>query len=385
MTGSASSHLNFTNGQVLTPQGAVETPFRLTIIDGRIATMQTVAGPEDGDELVDLEGGWLSPGLIDLQVNGGGGVLFNDDPTPEGLAAIGRAHLAHGVTGFMPTLVSATPDIIAQALDAVDAAIAAGEQQVLGVHVEGPFISPERRGIHTPERMRRLDETAMALLTLPRRGRVMITLAPELCEPGQIEAMVRAGVIVSLGHSDADAAQARQAFKAGARGVTHLFNAMSPLHHRAPGLVGAALDDPQAWCGLIADGVHVDPVALRLAFRVKGAERLNLVSDSMPPIGVQMDAFVIDGRRILVRDGRYVGEDGALAGADLTLDQAMRGAVDMMGASVEQAVQMASASPAAFLGLDDRGVLAPGARADLLWLDAALRPRGVWRGGLRVI
>lgn len=385
MTGSSSSRLQFTNGRVLTPQGAVDTPFRLTIIDGHIAAMETRAGPEDGDEVVDLDGGWLSPGLIDLQVNGGGGVLFNDEPTPEGLAAIGRAHLAHGVTGFMPTLVSATPDIIARALDAVDAAITAGDQRVLGVHIEGPFISPDRRGIHTPERMRRLDEAAMALLTRPRRGGVMITLAPELCEPSQIQALVQAGVIVSLGHSDADADQARQAFQAGARGVTHLFNAMSPLHHRAPGLVGAALDDPQAWCGVIADGVHVDPVALRLAFRVKGAERLILVSDSMPPVGVEMDAFAIDGRRILVRDGRYVGEDGALAGADLTLDQAVRGAADMMRVSVEQAVQMASASPAAFLGLDDRGVLSPGARADLLCLNAALRPCGVWQAGHRAI
>lgn len=385
MTSATLKRLHVKNGRVLAPQGGAGTPFALTIDDGLIVAAQPCAGPEVEDEIIDLDGGWLAPGLIDIQVNGGGGVLFNDDPTPGGLAKIGRAHLAHGVTGFMPTLVSATPEIIARALDAADAAINAGDGQVLGVHVEGPFISTQRRGIHTPERMRRLDDAAMALLTRPRQGRVMITLAPELCDGGQIDALVRAGVIVSLGHSDANIDQARQGFQAGARGVTHLFNAMSPLHHRAPGLVGAALDDPQAWCGLIADGVHVDPVALRLAFRIKGADRLILVSDSMPPIGVDMDAFAIDGRRILVRDGRYIGEDGALAGADLTLDAAVRGATRMMGASVDQAVQMASASPAAFLRLEDRGVLSPGARADLLWLDADLAPRGVWRGGRRVI
>lgn len=385
MTGSTSPHLHFINGRVLTPEGVIAAPFRVTLDNGLIAAVQAGAGLAVGDDTIDLDGGWLSPGLVDIQVNGGGGVLFNDDPTPEGLAAIGRAHLAHGVTGFMPTLVSATPEIIARALDAADAAIVAGDERVLGVHVEGPFISGERRGIHTPERMRRLDDAAMALLTRPRRGRVMITLAPELCESGQIEALVQAGVIVSLGHSDADASQASAAFRAGARGVTHLFNAMSPLHHRAPGLVGAALDDAQAWCGLIVDGVHVDPIALRLAFRLKGADRLILVSDAMPPVGAAMDAFSIDGRRILVRDGRYVGEDGALAGADLTLDQAVRGATRMMGASVADALHMASASPCAFLGLSDRGRLSPGARADLLWLDADLRPKGVWQGGRRVI
>lgn len=381
MTGAASSAIPFINGRMVTPQGVVEGPFCIIVSNGRIARIEADFAAPSHSSVFDLGGGWLSPGLIDIQINGGGGVLFNDDPTPDGLTSIGRAHLAHGVTGFMPTLVSASLDVIAHGLDAVDAAIEAGDQQVLGIHIEGPFINSHRRGIHTPERIRTLDDAAMDLLTRPRRGKILVTLAPELCTPEQIAILVRSGVTVCLGHSDATASQAQSAFHAGARGVTHLFNAMSPLHHRAPGLVGAALDQADVWCGVIADGVHVDPIALRLAFRIKGPDRLILVSDAMPPIGSDMTEFTIDGRRILVRDGHYVGEDGALAGADLTLDIAMRGAVQMMGASVPQAVEMAAASPAAFLGLEGLGALSPGCRADLLWLDTDLKPRGLWQAG----
>ncbi|HOY76275.1 MAG TPA: N-acetylglucosamine-6-phosphate deacetylase, partial [Hyphomonadaceae bacterium] len=269
--------IRFLNGRILSPAGPLETPTTIHVSGDRI----TCIDESPGDNVVDLEGGWLAPGLIDVQINGGGGALFNDAPTAETIDIISAAHLRNGVTGYLPTLLSDELSIIARGLDAVDEIIEAGSTQVLGIHVEGPFISPVRHGIHPRDNIRLLDKDAIKLLTAPRRGKVMVTLAPECCEPDQIAALVNAGVIVSLGHSNTSAETAKTAFALGARGVTHLFNAMSPLHHREPGLVGAALDTPSAWCGLIADGIHVDPVALRIAYRVKGADRLVLVSDAM--------------------------------------------------------------------------------------------------------
>lgn len=369
------------NGRIVTPDG-VRGGADVEVADDRIVALASI-GAGGADRTIDLEGGWLVPGFVDTQVNGGGGVLFNDSPTIDAIATIAGAHAAFGTTAFLPTLISDTPAQIALALDAVDAAIAAGVPGVVGAHIEGPFINTARRGIHEAGNIRRLDADTLRLLCEPRRGKVMLTLATEACDPADIAALVRAGVIVSAGHSDATYDQAMAAFAAGVSGVTHLFNAMSPLLHRKPGMVGAALDS-SAFCGLIVDGVHVHPAAVRIAIAAKGSAKIMLVTDAMPSVGTNGDNFMLQGKRISVRDGICVFEDGTLAGAHLDMAAALRNTVAMTGLAVSDVVTMASTTPARFLSLDDsHGALAPGLRADWVWLDADLRPRGTWIGGVR--
>ena len=372
--------MRFINGHVVTPAGVLANA-TLSVGGGRIAAVSD----EAATETVDLDGGWLVPGFIDTQVNGGGGVLFNDAPTVEGIDAIGRAHARFGTTGFLPTLISDSPEVIAKALDATDAAIEAGVPGCVGVHIEGPIISVTRKGIHDPEKFRKLDDDLLALLTRPRRGKVMLTLAPEMVSLEDIARLHAAGVILSIGHSDADYDTAKAAIAAGMTGVTHLFNAMSPLLHRAPGVVGAALDDRHVYCGLIADGLHVHDAALRLALNARPHDRLMLVSDAMPSVGAVDKDFRLQGRLIHVEDGKCFGEDGTLAGSDLDMAGAVRNLVARTHADVTTAAAMASTNPAAFLGLShERGALASGLRADWVALTADLRPAGTWIGGLKI-
>ena len=320
--------------------------------------------------------------MIDAQVNGGGGVLFNDAISVEGIRAIGAAHGPLGTTAFLPTLISASPDLIVAAMDAVEEAIDAGVPGVLGLHVEGPYINFERKGIHDAKAIRKINAEIVTLLARPRRGRVLLTIAPECCDVETIERLTRAGVIVSLGHSNATYEEARAAMDAGATAVTHLFNAMSPLEHRAPGLVGAALDDPRCVCGLIADGVHVHEAALRIAIAAKGIDGIMLVTDAMPSVGTTADSFMLQGKRIEVREGVCRYADGTLAGSDLDMAAAVRNLVAMTGVSVPEAARMASAVPARLLGLErTHGSIAAGMRADWVHLDSDLHPRGTWIGG----
>lgn len=374
--------LHVFNGHIPVPN-AVLSEARITIEGDRIVAIDAF-GQGQADESIDLEQGWLLPGFIDAQVNGGGGVLFNDTPTPEGIAAIGAAHVRYGTTAFLPTLISAEPSVIARGLDAVDEAIVAGVPGVVGIHVEGPFINPRRKGIHAEERLIPLGEETMALLTAPRKGRVMVTLAPELADPTDLAKLAAAGVILSAGHSDATAEQAASGFAHGITGVTHLFNAMAPLHHRAPGLIGAAFDDDAVWCGVIADGVHVLPSVLRLTLKAKSPERVMLVTDAMPGVGNEGAPFHLDGHEIFVRDGICTDAAGTLAGSGLDMAGAVRNIVAMTGIAVPVAARMAAATPAAFLGLGgDYGSLEPGYRADFALLDSALRPTQTWIGGRR--
>ncbi|MBN8806807.1 MAG: N-acetylglucosamine-6-phosphate deacetylase [Sphingomonas sp.] len=369
----------FVNGHVATAAG-VWTGAEMRVEGDRIADLSPLT--DTPANAIDLAGGWIMPGFIDTQVNGGGGVLFNDATSVAGIAAIGAAHAGYGTTGFLPTLISDHPDRIALALEASDAAIAAGVPGVLGVHIEGPFLADARKGIHDASRFRRLDDAMIALLSRPHRGQVMVTIAPELAELDQIRALAAAGVLVSAGHTEVDEAGARAAFDAGLGAVTHLFNAMLPMLHRKPGLVGAALDDPRPWCGLIADGIHVSPVMLRIAARARGTDRLMLVTDAMPSVGAVEKDFVLQGRRIRVADGKCAYEDGTLAGSDLDMAGAVRNAVHMMAVTPDIAAQMAATNPAAFLGLTaERGALAAGRRADWVQLDADLMPVGTWIGG----
>jgi N-acetylglucosamine-6-phosphate deacetylase len=324
----------------------------------------------------------VAPGFIDTQVNGGGGVLFNEAPTVEAIAAIGAAHRRFGTTGFLPTLISDDLNVMAEAVAAVDAAISRGIPGVLGIHIEGPFLNPQRRGIHDADKLRALDENGFSILTGLTSGRTMVTLAPEQTQPGTIRRLVEAGVIVSAGHSNGSYEDGRRALEEGLTGFTHLFNAMSPLAAREPGIVGAALEDQHAWCGIIVDGRHVSPATLRIGLKCRPIDRFMLVTDAMPTVGQPEKTFTLQGRAIAVQDGVCVDEFGTIAGSDLDMARAVRNAIDMLGVSVEEAFAMAGSNPACFLGLlDRRGRIAPGCAADLVLLDEGLEVVDTYIGG----
>ena len=311
------------------------------------------------------DGAWLAPGFIDLQVNGGGDVLFNDAPTAESIAAIAAAHRRFGTTGFLPTLITDRPEKTTAAIAAVRQAMRR-EPAVLGLHLEGPFLSPDRPGVHDPALIRAPTPADLEVLTAPRQGALVVTLAPEQVPAGFIERLAAADIRVCLGHSMATYAQTRAALAAGLTGFTHLFNAMRPLESREGGPIAAALEAPACWYGLIVDGVHVDPAMLRLALR--GLGHPMLVTDAMPPVGGSRKTFRLHDKEISVRDGRCVTQDGTLAGAFLDMSTAVRNCVRLLGLSLEQALRLASVNPAAFLGLRV-GRLAPGYRADMVALD----------------
>ena len=312
-------------------------------------------------------GAWLAPGFIDLQVNGGGDVLFNDQPTIAGVRAIAAAHRKFGTTGLLPTLITDGPEQMRRALDTANAAVGR-EPGILGVHLEGPYLSPEKPGAHDARRIRRPAAEDVAVLTAARTGALLMTLAPEVVPPGFIAQLVAAGVRVSLGHSMASYRQTGAAMAEGLAGFTHLFNAMRPLASREPGPIARALEASDAWYGLIVDGVHVDPAMLRLALRGRG--RPMLVTDAMPPVGGSHAAFKLHGQSAAVRDGRCVMTDGTLAGSVLDMATAVRNCVRMLDVSLPDALRFASAHPAAFLGLERTlGRLARGYRADLVAFD----------------
>ena len=297
------------------------------------------------------DGAWLAPGFIDLQVNGGGDVLFNDAPTQASITAIAAAHRKFGTTGFLPTFISDTPEKTSDAIAAV-AMLVDRDPSVLGIHLEGPFLSPEKPGVHDPRALRAPTAEDLKTLTRPRKGAMLVTLAPERVPDGFIRQLTAAGIRVSLGHSMATYDEARAAMAEGATGFTHLFNAMRPLASREGGLIAAALESPDAWFGMIVDGIHVDPAMLRLALR--GAAHPMLVTDAMPPVGGTRPSFTLAGEEITVRDGRCVRRDGALAGALLDMSAAVRNCVRLLGLPLESALRLASSHPADFIGLGHR-------------------------------
>ncbi len=353
------------------------------LIDGTRITGWTAAADIPSDHtVVRLDGGWLVPGFIDTQVNGGGDVLLNDQPSVEGIRTIAQAHRRFGTTGMLPTLISDHPEVADTAIAAAEAALAAGVPGMLGLHIEGPHLNPAKKGIHDAGRFTTIDDSVLARLTRPTRGIRLVTLAPELAPPGTIRRMRAAGVLVAAGHSLADYAQTRAALDEGLSGFTHLFNAMTQLGSREPGMVGAALTDRASHFGLIVDGFHVHPATLKVAIAARGIAGAMLVTDAMSPVGGTATGFTLMGQRVELVDGMCRGPDGTLAGSALTMAGAFRNAIDMLGCSIIEASQMASGNPAAFLGLaEETGTIAAGLRADLVHLDPQRRVTRTWIAG----
>ncbi len=371
------------HARVLTPQGWRDD-VAVLLDAGRIVDLPPLADPRVAQATVrDLGGAMLVPGFIDVQVNGGGGVLFNAAPDVDGLRAIATAHRRFGTTGLLPTLISDDPAVMRAALVAIEQALADNVPGVLGIHLEGPFLAPARKGVHDARWFHDPDSAELARLCAPHRGVRVLTLAPERVPPAVICRLVDAGVIVCAGHTAADYATTRAALDAGVRGFTHLFNAMTPLGSREPGVVGAALDDAQSWCGLIVDGRHVHPASLRVAIRAKARGKMLLVTDAMPPVGAPNPQFLLNGEPITIRDGVCQTAQGVLAGSALDMASAVRNAVHLLDLPVAEAARMASTYPADFLGLSSsHGRIAPGYHADLVALDDDLNARHTWTGGV---
>jgi N-acetylglucosamine-6-phosphate deacetylase len=322
-------------------------------------------------------GSWLAPGFIDVQVNGGGDVLFNDEPTAAGVARIVAAHRRHGTTGLVPTLLSDTPAKMRAALRAVQEPPAG----VLGIHFEGPFLSPEKPGVHHAALLRCPTSDDLRLLASPQPGTTLVTLAPEQVPAGFISDLAKAGVRVALGHSMASYSQTKAALAEGLTGFTHLFNAMRPLASREPGPIAAALESSNAWFGMIVDGAHVDPAMLRLALR--GLAHPMLVTDAMPPAGGTRSTFRLYGRQIETRGEACITEDGTLAGTALDMAGAVRNCVHFLGVPLSSALRYASYEPALFLGVADRlGRVIAGWQADMVAFDPDnIRILGTWVAG----
>jgi N-acetylglucosamine-6-phosphate deacetylase len=369
------------NGRVLTERGFVSD--RAVLVNGpRIVDVVARRSARRTDEIHDLDGCYLVPGFIDCQVNGGGGVLFNDDPSPAAIRRIGAAHRAFGTTGFLPTLISDRTQVMRSAIDAVRTVMAEEDSGVLGIHLEGPLLSPARPGVHDAAKFREPDATLLDLAASLRVGRTLMTLAPDRVPTPTIAELVRRDLILCAGHTAADYQTARAGFDAGIRGVTHLFNAMPAMQNREPGVVGAALADDRVWCGLIVDGHHVHPGTLRVALAAKPSGKIFLVTDAMPTVGSSETTFYLAGERVRCETGVCVTDAGVLAGSALDMASAVRNTVRLLGVPLDEAVRMASTYPATFLGLEkERGRIAAGQRADFVVLDNDLAVRGVWCGG----
>lgn len=330
----------------------------------------------------ELGGGLLAPGFIDVQVNGGGGALLNDEPSVACVRTIAEAHRRFGTVGMLPTVITDAPNVIARAVASVARAMAEGVPGVLGIHIEGPFLDVARKGAHAARFIRAMEEAdADAIAGFAMYCPVMLTLAPNRVPPALVQRLTQAGILVSLGHSDASYAEARQALAAGARSITHLYNAMSQMTGREPGMVGAALADPEAYVGIIADGHHVHDAALRLALEAKPA-RMMLISDAMPTAAGGPDHFELQGRTVRRENGRLTLADGTLAGSDLTMDAAVRRCVQELGMELGAVLRMASLNPASFLRCaHELGRIAPGHLASLVLLDDNLHVTQTWING----
>ena len=356
--------LNFTNGKILVGDTFTNSA-SFKIQNGVFTAIETNIA--DNANSIDLMGGYLIPGLIDTQVNGGGGVLFNDDISIDALNKIAKAHLQYGTTSILPTLISSDVPVIEKAIAVVDDAIANKTNGIIGIHIEGPFISKTKKGIHDESVFQSINNAAKAVLKSFKNGKMLLTLAPEENQIADISELDAAGIIISAGHSNANYEQAKAGFNAGIKGVTHLYNAMSPLMHRDPGLVGAALENKDIYIGIILDGHHVHETAAKIAMRAHGTENFMLVTDAMPSVGSANKEFELCGKHIKVVNGVCMDDNGTLAGSDLDMAAALKFAIKTLGVDEIEAIKMATYYPARFLGLENEiGQLKLNSKADFI-------------------
>lgn len=353
------------NADIITPTGILNR-YSVLIENGYITAIASELA--DGTAVVtDFDGDILSPGFIDIQVNGGGGVLFNDAPCVATIKTIGQAHQKYGTTGFLPTFISDDLSKMAMAIKAVQTAIDEKTPGVKGIHLEGPFLNPVKKGIHNAAKFKRIDADTFELLTSLKNGITLVTLAPEQTEPEVINNLTSKGILVSAGHTDATYEETQSALDAGMTGFTHLYNAMTGLNSRAPGVVGAALSHRDSFAGIIVDGFHVHPASVKAAINAKGYGHMMLVTDAMSCVGACDKDFKLAGVDITVADGKCTGPDGTLAGSDLDMISAVNNTVDWLNIPLGKAIEMASLSPATFLGLSQSyGSIEIGKRASLI-------------------
>lgn len=324
----------------------------------------------------------LAPGFVDLQVNGGGGVLLNENTTMDGVARIATAHRRYGTTAMLPTLITDTHDRIAAAIHAVEEAIRHRVPGVIGVHLEGPFLSPERAGAHDPSLIRRPTDDDVEAMCALSNGPTLVTLAPECVSDSFVKGLVERGAIIAAGHTAAPYDRMVEAFQLGVTGITHLYNAMPAPQGRDPGPAGAAIDHHEAYCGIIADGHHVHPSMLRIAIQAKPKGQVFLVTDAMPPVGAKQTGFRLNGRPARLTNGVCKLRDGTLAGSGLDMATAVRNVVDMLRLPMDEALRMASLYPAKFIGMDDQiGRIAPGYRADIVLFSGEVEVQETWIDG----
>ncbi|MGV8936668.1 MAG: N-acetylglucosamine-6-phosphate deacetylase [Allorhizobium sp.] len=351
---------------------------------GKVTGFSPIADNGGSGTTVQADGLLVVPGFVDLQVNGGGGVLFNNMPSEDGIRRICATHARYGTTALLPTLITDSLEITARAIEAGTQAHRNGIPGYLGLHLEGPYLSTERKGTHDPALIRPMTETDLQnLINLAGTfGKALITLAPESVTEDQVRHLSAAGYCVSLGHSNADCPTALRYVQAGASMVTHLFNAMSPLTHREPGMVGAALSSGALSCGLIADGFHVDPVAMGIALRAKtGPAHIFLVTDAMSTIGTDDTGLELNGRQIFRQGGRLTLADGTLAGADIDMLSCIRYVHKKLGLPLDEALRMASTYPARAIGAHSKGRLEVGLAADFVLLTPDLELVSTWIDG----
>jgi N-acetylglucosamine-6-phosphate deacetylase len=350
--------------------------------DGLVVEIIDASNIPQSCETTNLDNDLLVPGFIDVQVNGGGGVMIDGNITSDGLATIARTHRRFGTTAMLPTLITDDLAAMTKTTEAVRAAITNKTPGIIGIHFEGPLLNIKRKGIHNQDRIRPVDDDLIALYQADGLGVRLVTLAPETVPAGTIATLTKSGIRVCAGHTAGTYDDMLAALAEGLVGFTHLFNAMTPMESRAPGVVGAALEDDNTWCGLIIDGYHIHDAALRTAIRAKANGKMMLITDAMPSVGSDLREFDLYGRTITVAADRCMADDGTLAGSHLDMATAVRNTVARIGLPLEEALRMASLYPAEFLGLDkDRGRITAGYRADFALLDDDLHVRKTWIEG----
>ncbi|MCH8537737.1 MAG: N-acetylglucosamine-6-phosphate deacetylase [Alkalimonas sp.] len=365
--------------RVLTESGWKNHAF-VRVEQGRIAAIADK--PDDDLPVQRFSYGSLIPGFIDVQVNGGGGVLFNQQPTRATLQTMLQAHARFGTTAMLPTVITDSIEVMQQAANTIASAIAQQEPGIIGIHFEGPHLSLAKKGVHPPAYIRQLSDAEWQLYQRQDLGIKVVTLAPEKVAPELIAELVAVGVHVCLGHSNADSATVQAALTAGATGFTHLYNGMSPLQSREPGMVGTALVDASSWCGIILDGHHLHPLAALLAYQAKAKGKLMLVTDAMSPVGTEQQEFAFFQGKVVRHGNRLTDPSGSLAGSVLDMVSAVQNARQQLGVSLAEAIAMASANPADFLGCADQiGRLAVGKQADIIWLDEDAEVQRSWVKG----